>query len=114
MIWNKDGFSARSLQSENRDFREYFGCSSQVVADLWTILVKNDVVPINGSINKLLWTLFFLKKYTTEAVLVNTIKVDRKLFRDTIWSFIEMIPLIQSEVVRIIINLENLMFTFIL
>lgn len=102
LIWNRDGYIARSLQSEDRDFREYFGCSCQVVADLWTILVKNDIVPFNGSINKLLYTLFFLKKYPTEAVLANTMKVERKLLRETVWSFIETIPLIQSEVVSTI------------
>ena len=99
LIWNRDGYIARTSQSEDRDFREYFGCSCQVVADLWTILVRNDIVPFNGSINKMLWCLFFLKKYPTEAVLANTLKVERKLLRETVWSFIETIPLIQSEVV---------------
>ena len=99
LLWNRDGYVSRTPQAEERDFREYFGCGPFVVSDLWTILVKNDVLPPNASVNKLLWSLFFLKRYSTEGQLCNAIKIDRKLFRETCWAFIEAIALIQSEVV---------------
>ena len=100
LIWNRDDYLSRTVQAEERDFRESFRCGPYVVADLWVLLQDEDVLPPNSSINKLLWSLFFLKKYTTEAQLCNALNVDRKLFREICWGFIEAISLIESKVVR--------------
>ena len=79
--------------------REYFGCGPLIAADLWVLIRNQGVLPVNASINKLLWTLHFMKSYSMEEILCNTVKVDNKIFRETCWSFIESIALLEHEVV---------------
>lgn len=49
--------------SAERNFREFFGASSVVVAILWRMLSENDLVPAGGKIVHLLWTLHFFRAY---------------------------------------------------
>lgn len=99
LLWNRGGFLSRTCQAEDRDFREFFGCGPLVATDLWVLIRDHDVLPSNSSINKLLWTLRFMKNYSTENQLCSTVKVSNKLFRETCWSFIEAIASLQHEVV---------------
>ena len=99
LIWNRNGFMQRTTQSEDRDFREYFGCGFLVAADLWTLVRDEGYLPPNSSIMKLLWTLLFLKRYSTEGHLCNTVKADRTIFRETCWEFLNSITYIEHKVV---------------
>jgi hypothetical protein len=65
-IWSWDPDKERSLQTEEIDFREFFGCGVLVCLSLWELLVTNDKVPDGGTIKHLLWTIMFLKVYAKE------------------------------------------------
>ena len=44
LIWHRDVTKERSFASENRDFREYFGCGTNVVVHMWMLLVEHDLI----------------------------------------------------------------------
>ena len=64
-LWQKRPFVPYSTQQIDRDFREAYGCSPMVVLEAWQLLVANDLVVPNGSIEHLLWTFSFMKSYNT-------------------------------------------------
>ena len=93
LIWHRDVTKERSFASENRDFREYFGCGTNVVVHMWMLLVEHDLI-YSGltTIEKLLWTLLFLKTYNSESILCNLVGIkDPKRFRETVWVVLELI-----------------------
>ncbi len=53
--------SCRTLadKSEDKLFREFFGCSALVALYTWSLLEQYDFIPPDGQIQHLLWTLFF-------------------------------------------------------
>ena len=103
MIWGRDPFKSRSTQSEDRDFREYFGCGPLVALSLWNLLATMDMVPSGGTLEHFMWTLMFLKLYTKESPLCNLAGgVDRKTFSKWVWLFIFAISGLESTVVSIL------------
>ena len=100
MIWGRDPYKDRSTQSEDRDFREYFGCGPLVALALWNLLVTTDLIPLGGTLDHLLWTLMFLKLYTKEGPLCNLAGgVDRKTLSKWVWLFICAIAQLEPSVV---------------
>jgi len=98
-IWSRD--KQRSLQTEDRDFREFFGCGVLVSLSLWSLLVTHDVVPDGGTIEHLLWTLLFLKVYAKQGTLCALAGgVDPVTYRGWCWQFIAAIADLQASVVR--------------
>jgi hypothetical protein len=68
--------------TENRQFRELFGCGPLVALALWTLLSVNELIPPRGILRHMLWVLLFLKKYATETILRQMSGVkDKKTFR---------------------------------
>ena len=61
---------SRCIKSQERDFREDFGCHWDTCAELWDLLHNpTDCIEIKGKQPKhLLWALFFAKNYATESV----------------------------------------------
>jgi hypothetical protein len=99
-IWNRDPDKERSLQTEDIEFRELFGCGVLVFLSLWELLVTNDAVPDGGTIKHLLWTLMFLKVYAKQATLCSLAGgVDKETYRKWCWLFIEAIAGLESHVV---------------
>lgn len=100
MIWRRHPTIARSPYVEERDFREFFGCSPPVVVSLWGLLVKNELVPKGGSIEKLLWALMFKKTYGKEKTMCTLVGgIDPKTFRKIVWEFISAIASLEGLVV---------------
>ena len=64
-LWRRNPFAQYSAQQEDRDFRESFGCTPMVVLAAWNLLAADDLIPENGSLEHLLWTLAFMKSYNT-------------------------------------------------
>ena len=55
--------------TEDRRFRELFGCGPMVVVGIWTLLLDTDSVPTKGTLHHLFWTLLFLKNYGTDGIM---------------------------------------------
>lgn len=98
MIIKKD--SGSSL-TEDRRFREMFGCSANVVLQLWNMTIS--YVDIKGSpeIAHLLWALMFLKIYSKETITSRLVGgVDEKTYRKWVWIFVTAIADLEADVVR--------------
>lgn len=75
---------ARSTR--NRRYRACFGTSSHVCSLLWALLLPS--LPGNATPLHLLWALFFLKIYSTEAHNASVANCDEKTYRKWAWKFI--------------------------
>jgi len=90
--------------SDDRRFREFFGASVLVVMALWNLLVDTDLLPENGQIVHLLWTLYFFKVYPKQNVACSAAggtrgAVDPKTFRKYVWPFVSAISDLEQIVV---------------
>ncbi len=89
LIWMEDKFclNQRSL------IQEFFGVSVFAAILAWKLLVDNDFLPEDGTIEHMLWALYFLKVYPKQepacaAVGGSNGAVDPKTFRKYIWPFV--------------------------
>ena len=99
-IWRRDPDKAKSLMREDRRFREFFGCSAVVALSVWRRLELGSLVPDDGTIKHLMWTLLFMKVYPKKEVMCILIQVnDPKTYRKRIWSFMEAIADLAGQVV---------------
>ena len=88
-IWRRDPDKAKSLMREDRRFREFFGCSAVVALSVWRRLELGSLVPDDGTIKHLMWTLLFMKVYPKKEVMCILIQVrDPKSHRKRMWIFI--------------------------
>lgn len=102
-VWSRDPNKERSTQTEDRDFRDHFGCSVMVFLSLWGLLVTMDIVPSGGTIEHLLWTLLFLKTYAKQKVLCSLAGgVDDETFAKWTWKFIFAISELEVHVVSLL------------
>ncbi len=62
-IQNKAGRPIGSAGTEDCQFHDFFGTGPFVVAKLWTLMAEYDVIPPEGEIKHLLWTIHFKKTY---------------------------------------------------
>ena len=100
-IWYRGGNSkVKAASSEDRDFREFFGCGLSVASEVWDMLKKEDVLPQDGLTCHLLWALMFMKIYGKEKNLCTLAGgVDKKTFRKWAWLFVIAIANLESSVV---------------
>jgi hypothetical protein len=78
-----------SFSTGQRRFREFFGVSPLVCQEIWYKVLNQ--LPSGAKAKHLLWTLFFLKRYNTEAVNRKVCGSDEKSFRKWTWIFIDLI-----------------------
>ena len=99
--------------SAERNFWEFFGASTVVVAVLWRMLSEYDLVPEGGKLVHILWTLHFLRAYPKEGP-ASAIAggsggaVDPKTHRKFVWAFIYAIADAESIVVSLLLLLMGL------
>lgn len=98
-MWSRDKGNTRSIASEDRDFREFFGCSLLVACNLWQLLLDCSLLPDGVYIYHLLWSLMFLKVYSKERIMCTLAGVDKKTFRKWIWIFINAIVNLSPDIV---------------
>jgi hypothetical protein len=99
-IWQRNPDKERSLQTEELEFRQFFGCGAAVFLNLWRLLVTMDLVPWSGTIEHLLWTLMFLKTYAKQKVLCALAGgVSDETFRKWTWNFIHAIVQLEDSIV---------------
>ena len=83
-----------------------FGVGPFVVAKLWILMANHDVIPPEGKIKHLLWTLHFLKAYPRQATVCSMVggstgAVDPKTLRKYMWPFIRAIADFEPALVSI-------------
>ena len=99
-IWRRDLDRTGSLMTEDRRFRDIFGCSSVVALTVCIKLELASLVPENRTMECLMWTLLFMQLYPKKEVICVVIQVhDPKTYRKKIWSFIEAIVDLAGQVV---------------
>lgn len=103
-LQNKCGRPVGASASAKRNFREFFGASTVVVAVLWRMLHKYDLVPAGGKIVHILWTLHFFRAYPKEGPACAVAggsggAIDPKTYRKYVWDFIYAIADAESIVV---------------
>lgn len=84
-----------------RTFKEHFGVSPWVVCCVWNRLALHSCLPPKAAPIHLLWTLLFLKVYSTERVLANTCGCDPETFRDWVKSMLHGLVWLEDFVVRV-------------
>lgn len=103
-IWGRDPDKERSFRTEDIQFREFFGCGANVFLVLWDLLDTNDLIPEDGTMEHLLWTLMFCKLYTTQKALCALAGgVDKETFMIWVVRFVEAMEILESEVVSVIL-----------
>lgn len=99
-IWSRDRDKVRSTQSEDRDFREHFGCGALVAHSIWELLLEHSLLPPGGCLFHLLWALMFMKVYGKESTMCSLAGgVDKKTFRKWTWFFVNAISNLETYVV---------------
>ena len=63
LLMSKDPFKERSIHTEDRKYRELFGCSFCVKSVVWNLLKRYDLIPNKSSPKHLIWSLMFVKAY---------------------------------------------------
>ena len=91
---------ALSLQTQKRRYKSLFGCSSEITAKLWNLLLRlMSVIKLGCQPQHLLWTLLFLKQYASETVLCELCGCDEKTLRKWVWLMLDMIVELKPHVV---------------
>ena len=103
-IQNKAGRPIGSAGTEDRHFQEFFGAGPFVVSQLWNLLARSDLIPPEGELAHLLWTLHFLKAYPKQATVCSTVggsagAIDPKTLRKYMWPFIRAVADLEPDVV---------------
>ena len=86
--------------TEDRRFRELFGCGPRVALIVWRRLVRQDLIPYKERLVHLLWALMHLKIYGKEAEMCSLAGgVSEKTFRKWTWPFVSAIADLEPYVV---------------
>jgi len=103
-VQNKSGRKIGAIMTEDRAFRDFFGTNVVVTMVLWKMLNETGLLPDEGRIIHLLWTMYFFKVYPKQgqgcsAAGGSSGAIDPKTFRKYIWPFIYAISDLESLVV---------------
>ncbi|KAL9180930.1 hypothetical protein ACHAXT_009735 [Thalassiosira profunda] len=101
---NRVGSSIGAFSSEDRRFREFFGCGAAIALVLWNRLLEHDALPDGGMIMHLLWALHFMNAYPKQDAGSATAggsggALDPKTWRKYLWPFVEAIAYLEQFVV---------------
>ena len=88
-----------SITRQDRRFRAHYGASWRTVARLWRAIEKVEEEDVGGDLGgiekrHLLWTLYFMKVYSTEENCAAKFACDEKTFRKYVWRYIKKISLL--------------------
>jgi hypothetical protein len=104
---SKKGDLNTTSLTEDRRFREMFGCCLLVAHDVWTRLRDNGSLE-SMAIEDMMRALIFFKSYGREgtiSIMVGTI--DEKAYRKRLWPMIEAIGALESVVVSALLCLTS-------
>lgn len=86
------------VQSNEQDFKSFFGVDSSAVATAWG-KINDQVVPVGAKPVHLLWACLWMKVHATESVLSSIADTTRKTFRKWAWIVIKAIADEASDIV---------------
>ena len=100
-IWNRgNNGNVKCDSTEDRDFREFFGCSLSIAGEVWDMLRTEALLPEDGMPRHLLCALMLMKIYGKEKTLCTLAGgIDKKTFRKWAWLFIIKMADLESSVV---------------
>jgi hypothetical protein len=102
IIMNDDPFKEVAPKEEDKRFRALFGCPPNVCIVVWYKLLRSDLIPEQGTMVHLLWTLMYCKtypKWSTMKMLSGG--ADPKTLRHWIGLFRESIGLLEYPIVSV-------------
>jgi hypothetical protein len=104
-IWARDDghyVKESTVLTEDRKFREYFGCGPLVALTAWNLLEKTGNLPHKGTMEFYLWSLMCLKIYPKDNGAAKLSAADPKTFRRWVWDeFVPAIANLEPEVVSL-------------
>jgi hypothetical protein len=101
IVWSRDPEKARTTQTEDRDFREHFGCGVLVALSLWGLLLTADLLPDDGTLEHLLWTLMFMKTHAKQKTLCSLCGgTDSQTLKKWVELFAEAVSSLEPTLVR--------------
>lgn len=106
-MMENDPFKHRAPQEEDRAFRALFGCGPEIVLVLWNKLVSNDLIPRNGQMKHLLWTLMYCKTYAKWKTMRKLTETDPKTLRKWIDLFYQSIQELSPYVVSLSLSTKQ-------
>ena len=93
--------------AEDRKFRSFFGCGVEVARLAWNMLRAKSLVPPGGLVVHYLWSLMFMKLYSSETALcAHAGGIDPKTFRKWVWPFIRALSELEYSVVSLLLYLN--------
>ena len=102
MIWGRDADTRRATMTEDRCFREHFGCGAQTALALWALILSSAMLPEGGSLHHMLWTLLFMKVHAKSEVMSRLCGgADKTTIRKWVWLFVPAIASLESLVVSV-------------
>jgi hypothetical protein len=107
-IQNRTSRFVGTAAIEDRQFRGLFGACIEIVLKVWLMLGEGGLRPKKSKPKHLLWTLYFLKVYPSEAPGCSAVggskgAIDPKTLRKWVWLFIECIAELADDVVSIFV-----------
>ena len=99
-MWNRENKKVRSEKTEDRNFRETFGCGAIIALRTWEMISDADLLPTNGCLHHFLWALMFMKVYGKEMTMCALAgAIDPKTWRKWTWLFVTAISDLEPLVV---------------
>ena len=95
--------------TEDRRFREYFGCGAATTLLAWNMLISFELLPESAMLLHLLWALFFMKQYLTQESACSTAggsqgAIDPKTLRKHVWPIILALAGLEPWIVSLFNN----------
>lgn len=102
VIWGRQDVNrAMASATEDRDYREMFGCSSEVTMIAWDFLNAYGHLPEGGRVEHMLWALMWLKVYGRKKTMCTLAGgIDFKTYMKWVMQFVHAIAYLEGYVVR--------------
>jgi hypothetical protein len=107
---NESSLSSLSNETFVRKFRSLFGCSPLVCCTMYNKLVEQNLIHNKCRVLHFMWTLVFLKIYSSENALCTLLKCSEKTLRKWVWYYLEKCS--QIELVRTVNYIVIIKFVY--
>lgn len=87
---------------ELESYKAHFGVSPLVTKAIWMLLFQHNILPKGGLPVHLLWSLMFLKIYSSAKVLASIAGCSVKTYSKWTWQFVKSIAKLKGHVVGVI------------
>lgn len=99
-LWRRvDPFKMMAAGEEDRNFRESFGCGPFVALAAWFLLIENDLISDDGTLEHLLWTPFMKVYAKTHTMKVLCGGADPTTIRKYVWQYIDALASLEPTLI---------------